>query len=405
MNKDSILFALNSLRARKLRSWLTMLGIFIGIAAVVALIGLGEGLRTTVVSQFGFLGSDILSVQASGIDFAGPPGQAVSNPLKTELGDKIERVRGVEAAIDRYIETGALEFNDQQHINVITSVPEGEQRKIFQEMLNLKAKTGRLLEDHDDRRILLGHDYSDDDVFAKPVEEGNRIVVNDREFEVVGILEKKGSFIYDHSAFINEDVLLDMFDSNVDIIAVKVKDATDIDDVTLEIEQLLRKERDVKEGEEDFRVDSPKGLLESLNSTLFTVQLFVSIIAAISLLVGGIGITNTMYTAVLERTREIGIMKSVGAKKSTIFTLFFVEAGLLGMVGGLIGILLGLIMAYGLAGVGRAVLGSELIQADVSIFLIIGSLAFSFFLGTVAGVLPAFQASRLQPVDALRERK
>ena len=108
MNKDYILFAFNNLRSRKLRSWLTMLGIFIGIAAVVALIGLGEGLRTAVLSQFGFLGSDVLTVQASGIQFAGPPGQAVSTPLSDDLTDKIEHIRGVDAAINRHIESGAI---------------------------------------------------------------------------------------------------------------------------------------------------------------------------------------------------------------------------------------------------------------------------------------------------------
>src|SRR3989344_9600237 len=111
---DYLLFVLNSLKSRKLRSWLTMLGIFIGIAAVVALIGLGEGLRTAVVSQFGFLGSDVLTVQASGVDFAGPPGQAVSNPLDESLAKKIERVQGVDVAFNRQLESAALEFNDRQ---------------------------------------------------------------------------------------------------------------------------------------------------------------------------------------------------------------------------------------------------------------------------------------------------
>ncbi|HLC19408.1 MAG TPA: FtsX-like permease family protein, partial [Candidatus Nanoarchaeia archaeon] len=169
-----------------------------------------------------------------------------------------------------------------------------------------------------------------------------------------------------------------------------------------DIEQLLRKERDVKEGEEDFTVESPQSILESLDSTLFAVQLFVSIIAAISLFVGGIGIMNTMYTSVVERTRQIGIMKSVGAKNSTIFSLFFLESGLLGAAGGIIGIVLGLIMAYGLAAFGRLVLGTELIQAQVSWTLILGALLFSFVLGTLSGLLPAVQASRMQPVEALR---
>ncbi|MBS3139055.1 ABC transporter permease [Candidatus Woesearchaeota archaeon] len=344
--------------------------IFIGIASVVALIGLGEGLRTAITSQFGFLGSDVLTVQAAGIAFAGPPGQAVSKPLDDDLAKKIGRIRGVDVAFNRQIESAAMEFNDQQQIIIVGSVPVGENRKIFERMVNLQAADGRLLAENDDRRVLLGSDFGSDEQFGKRVVVGTRVLIKNEVFEVAGILKEKGSFIFDQSAFLNEDV---------------------IDDIL-----------DVKEGEEDFTVESPQSILESLDSTLFAVQLFVSIIAAISLFVGGIGIMNTMYTSVVERTRQIGIMKSVGAKNSTIFTLFFLESGLLGAAGGIIGIVLGLIMAYGLAAFGRLVLGTELIQAQVSWTLILGALLFSFVLGTLSGLLPAVQASRMQPVEALR---
>ena len=132
------------------------------------------------------------------------------------------------------------------------------------------------------------------------------------------------------------------------------------------------------------------------------VQLFVHIIAGISIVVGGIGIMNTMYTSVLERTKEIAIMKSLGARNSTIFTIFLFESGFLGVVGGTVGLILGLSMAYGLAAIGKAILGSELIQAEVSLGLIIFALSFSFIVGVSAGLLPAYQASKKHPVDSLR---
>ena len=135
---------------------------------------------------------------------------------------------------------------------------------------------------------------------------------------------------------------------------------------------------------------------------MFAVQLFVYIIASISLIVGGIGIMTTMFTSVVERTKEIGIMKSIGARNNTIFVLFFIESGFLGMVGGIIGIILGASAAYGLASAGSALLGSNLIQAHLSLSVIIGSLIFSFILGSVFGTLPAHKASRMHPVDALR---
>ncbi len=412
MIRDYFRIATLNLRKRKLRSWLTMIGIFIGVAAVISLIGLGEGLRTAISSQFGFLGSDILSIQASGLNYAGSPGSGVIDPLDNKLVDKIERIRGVESAYNRYIEIATFEFKDAQTFGPITTIPEGVDRKTFERLLNLETMEGRMLTDTDNRRVLLGYNYAkqvvfgEDNVFKKGIHAGDKLYINDEQFEVVGVLEKSGNFMFDGAAFLNENVFLDMFgdDGTTDIIAVKVEDENKVEMVKESIEKLLRKERNVKKGEEDFVVQSPQKILETLNSTLFAVQLFVYIIAGISIVVGGIGIMNTMYTAVLERTKEIGIMKAIGAKNSTIFTLFFIESGFLGMVGGLIGIALGMVLAYGLATVGKLALGSELIQVHIPFYLVLGALTGSFMLGTFFGVIPATQASKLQPVDALRSK-
>ncbi len=404
---DQFRLAVDGLKRRRLRSWLTMLGIFIGIAAVVSLIGLGEGLRNAITSQFDFLSADILSVEAQGLALAGPPGTGTATPLTDDLAAKIEKVSGVEAAINRYMESGTLEFNDRQQIGIAISMPDGDHRRIIETMLNVEAEDGRLLKDGDKRKLVLGSRFGQDEMFGKGVKAGDRVLLSGISYEVVGIMKRKGNFFMDAAVLANENVMLDDFgdDGTVAIIGVKVKDPSEAGRIKEDIEKLLRKERDVKEGEEDFSVSSPEATLAQLNSTLFAVQLFVYIIAIISLLVGGIGIMNTMYTAVIERTKEIGVMKSIGAKNSSVFTLFFIESGLLGAVGGLIGIALGLIFAYGLAALGRAALGVGLIQAKVSLGLIIGALLFSFVIGTIAGVLPALQASKLQPVEALRSVK
>lgn len=408
MLKDYAIFSLKNLRSRRLRSWLTMIGIFIGIAAVVSLIGLGEGLRLAITSQFGFLGPDVLGVQASGLAFAGPPGSAVSRPLSDDLTDKIKKLNGVEAAFNRYIESSTLEFNDRQSIGIAGSVPEGENRKKFETMLNLAAEEGRLLKEGDAKKIVLGNDFKKDDIFGKKVKVGDRILVNGILFEVVGILEKKGSFIFDRIVMVNEKSMIDILGidkKKVGVIAVKVKDQSKISQIKEDLEKLLRNERNVKRGEEDFQVQSPQQTLEALNSTLFAVQLFVYIIAAISLAVGGIGIMNTMYTSVLERTKEIGVMKSIGAKNSAIFTIFFIESGFLGIIGGIIGLIIGMSLAYGISAAGRIALGSDLIQANVPLWLVILALSISFLLGSLFGVLPAYQASKLNPVDSLRATK
>lgn len=408
MLKDYFIYSVRNLRHRGLRSWLTMIGIFIGIAAVVSLIGLGEGLRVAIGSQFGFLGPDILSVQASGLAFAGPPGTAVVEPLNDKLADKISKINGVEAAFNRYIESVAMEFNDRQEIRFAASVPEGESRKIFETMVNLKAEKGRLLKEGDSKKAVLGNNFKEDSAFGKGVKVGDKILIKGIYFEVVGILEKKGSFIFDNNMLVNEQTIIDVIGaekSKVNVIAVKVDDTSRLNEIKDGIEKLLRKERNAEKGEENFQVQSPQQILGTLNSALFAVQLFVYIIAGISLAVGGIGIMNTMYTSVLERTKEIGVMKSIGARNSAIFTIFFIESGLLGMVGGVIGITLGLIFAFGLSAIGRIALGSSLIQASVSPLLVFGALLFSFAFGTAFGVLPAYQASRLSPVDSLRSAK
>lgn len=404
---DFFSYSIENLRHRKLRSWLTMIGIFIGIAAVVALIGLGEGLRGAITGQFGFLGPDVLAIQASGINFVGPPGQAVVNPLTDDLANKIESIPGVDIAINRFIESGELEFNDKQDIVIGWSVPGGKDRNAFEDMINLRVRKGRLLKDSDKFKVIIGDSFTKEDRFGKPIGVGNKILFKNKKFDVVGIIEKKGSFIFDSAVVINEDVLVDEFrdDNEVNAIAVKVKDIKTINNVKRDIEHLLRQERSVKEGEEDFTVDSPQNALQTLDQTLFGVQLFISIIAFVAIIVGGIGITNTMYTSVLERTKEIGIMKSIGAKNGMIFTLFFIESGFLGFVGGLIGITIGFVLSNLLAFIGRKALGSELIRSEIGFGLVFGALLFSVIVGLMAGVIPAYLASKKNPVDALRYAK
>ena len=405
MIQDYIRLAFLNLSTRRLRSWLTMIGIFIGIAAVVSLIGLGEGLSTAIRSQFGFLGSDMLAVQASGISYAGPPGTGAVTPLSDTLVDKIRRIPGVKAAFNRDIRSAEMVFNDNQQFAYIASVPTGSNRKVFDTMLNLKTIDGRLLRDGDTTSVVLGNSFSDSGIFGKVIKAGDVVRINNEAFHVVGILARKGTFTIDHAVLMNQDEFNKVFNNpgTADIIAIQVKNPDQIEQVKQDVEKLLRKERDVKKGEENFQVQTPQSIVDTLNSTLFAVQLFVYIIAGISIVVGGIGIMNTMYTSVLERTRSIGIMKAIGARNSVVFTLFFLESGFLGLVGGIIGVALGLSLAYGLAYVGRIALGARLIQATISPILVFGSLIFSFGLGTLFGVLPAIQASRMQPVEALRK--
>ena len=407
MIKDYFIFSIKNLRNRRLRSWLTMIGIVIGITAVVSLIGMGQGLKMAILSQFGSLGTDKLAVQASG--GFGPPGTAVVNPLTKDNLEKISKVNGVNLAAGRLIRGGKLEHDSKAAFGYAASMADGEARKLMESAMNLKAEKGRLLKDGDTKKVMLGSNLGKDNAgLGKQIVVGSKVLIQGSEFEVIGIMKKQGSLIFDNIVLMNEDDLrktLGISNDKYDIIVIQIQNNADILSVQENIEKLMRKERGVKKGEEDFTVQTPQAILSQVNSTLFAVQLFVYIIAGISIVVGGIGIMNTMFTSVLERTKEIGIMKSVGARNSSIFSLFFIESGLIGSIGGIIGAVLGTLMSWGLAYAGRLALGVDLIQSEVSIWLVIGSVTGSFFMGSIFGLIPAIHASELNPVDALRHTK
>jgi len=201
----------------------------------------------------------------------------------------------------------------------------------------------------------------------------------------------------------NEDSLRDLMDygDDVDLIAVKVRSEDVIERTKEDIEKLLRKRRDVDLGEEDFEVSTPEAMMETVNDVLGGVQAFIVIIASISILVGALGIVNTMTTSVLERRKEIGIMKAIGGTNYQVFMQFFFESGMLGLLGGLVGVVLGtLVSTVGILGINSAI-GAELSPA-FDFILISGALFGSFVVGAIAGVVPAMNAARQDPVEALR---
>ena len=161
-------------------------------------------------------------------------------------------------------------------------------------------------------------------------------------------------------------------------------------------------DRNLREGEEDFSIQTPQQSIKTVNTVLDSVNIVIAGIAGISLLVGAIGITNTMYTSVLERKKEIGIMKSVGAKNSDIITLFLAESALLGLIGGIIGVIIGLSLAFAAAGAASSALGGLDFKISLNFPFLIFAALFSVVIGGISGVFPAIQASKLNPVEALR---
>jgi len=272
------------------------------------------------------------------------------------------------------------------------------------EIQSLKVKEGRDLRDNDKFSAIIGIGFIDKELLGKNLKLRDKIKISEKEFTIVGILEKTGDPGRDRSIFIPQETLREVFNEpdKIDTLLVKVANVENIQIIAEKIKTDLRRFRNVKKGDEDFDVETPEQLLGSFGDIINIVQSVLIGIAAISLLVGGIGIANTMYTAVVERTKEIGIMKSVGAQNKDIMLIFIIESGLLGLIGGLIGIVLGFSLSNGVELIAKKVLGINLIEAYFSYSLFFGALLFSFIIGALFGLLPAKQAAKLQPVEALR---
>ena len=405
MIKEYFFLAFGNLRHRGLRSWLTILGILIGIAAVVSLISMGQGLQTAITGQFGSLSVDTLTIQNKGTGF-GPPGSTVIKKLNDHDVDLIESVSGVDLVVTRIIRVVSIEYNGISGFGYIGDIPNDNEKKDFvYNSFSFKAEEGRLLDGNDRGKILLGNNFLNNNDFGKDFAVGKKVKINGKSFEVVGILEQSSTFQLNSAIFTTTEDIKDLLGINneYDLIVAQVKDKNQIQTVSDEIERKLMNDRHEKEGEETFSVQTPIQSLQSVNVILNIINLIVVGIAAISLIVGGIGIANTMYTSVLERTKEIGIMKAIGAKNRDILSIFLIESGLLGLVGGIVGALIGLGGAFFASGLANQAIGSDLFKVSISYPLIFGSVAFSFFVGVMSGIFPAVQASKLNVVDALRK--
>jgi len=405
MIADFFKISLNNLKRRKLRSWLTMLGIFIGIAAVVSLISLGQGLQTAVTSQFSSLSTDKLTIQNSGTGF-GPPGSTAVTKLNEHDVKIIESVSGVEFVIPRLIRNGQVEYNRNAQYKYIGSLPEDKKlADVIYKSGGLEPEKGRLLLPGDSGKVILGSDVITKDSFGKVIETGKSIVIQGKSFQVIGILKKASSFELNQVVImLDSDIrnLLDVPKGETDLIIAQVKNPDEIAKVADDIEKAMRKDRGEKIGEEDFSVQTPLEAISSVNTILTSINIVVIGIAMISLIVGGIGIANTMYTSVLERKKEIGTMKAIGARNSDVLLIFLIESGLLGLAGGFIGVLLGVGISLGVASVANSAFGSEIIKLNISTGLLLFAFGFSFLIGILSGAVPSYQASKLKPVDALR---
>ncbi len=401
--KDYFSLGLNNLKRRKLRSWLTMIGIFIGIAAVVALISLGQGLQTSIEEQFEIMGANKLIVMPG--RGMGLMSLAAAQKLTSEDLESVRKTKGVDIAAEFIYGASLVEFGDEAKQTLIVGLPTDETAEIMKEMQGFEAEKGRDLKEGDKEKVSIGYLIAKEDgFFEKAVDLRDKLVIQGRDFRVVGIMKQIGNPQDDTQIYMPIDAAREILgkEDEIDMIYVQIKPGFEPSGVAENIEKELRDSRNEKEGEETFSVQTFEQLLETFSKVFGVIQAVLVGIAAISLLVGGIGIMNTMYTAVLERTKEIGTMKAVGAKNSDILYIFLFESGLLGLVGGGIGIGIGMGLAKATEYIAATMLGTPLLKASFPLSLIVGALAFSFFIGAASGIFPAMQAARLKPADALR---
>ena len=398
MISDYFSLAFKNLKHRGIRSWLTLLGILIGVATVITLISLGGTLKAAVSEQFGLADTQLITINAGGVSYTSI-GTGV-NPLTLQDVKAIDNLGSVKEAVGKYTRTIQFEYNGHNEFESLQSIPSGEGKDIIYEEINSEIYLGRLFKDSDSGKVILGYNYySDKEKWGRQIVPGKKVTINGEEFEVIGILEKGTS---NNQIFMEESnmkKLLGLGDE-VDSIIAQPVDKNEMNKTKTDIEKLLRRIRDVKEND-DFTVSTPEATLQTINKIINSIQIFIIIIASISIFIGVIGIVNTMTTSVLERRKDIGIMKSIGARNEQIFLQFLIESGMLGLIGGLIGILLGTLV--GVAGVKilNAFLSTDL-KPVISIFVIIYSLIGSFIIGAIAGIIPALSAAKQNPVEALK---
>ncbi|MFQ6136496.1 MAG: ABC transporter permease [Candidatus Hydrothermarchaeales archaeon] len=396
MLSEYISFAIKDLKAEKLRSWLTIVGVVIGITLVVTMISLGEGVRIAVLQQLRMLGTDLVMV------FPGEETTAfvgLLGGMQLTKGDVevVQSVPGVELVVPMFTKSVIVEYKGEKRPVLVCGHPPDETQEMLRYSQGWRLHTGRWLS-RDEHGILLGYTLAKDGFDREMVLNG-KVSIDGKKFKIVGVVDKMGERTTDSIAHIPIDVFRELTGEKeaVASIMAQVSEGSDIDRVAEKIKVKLEKRR----GVEDFTVITNKKAIATVGNVIGIIELALIGIAAIAIVVGSLGIMNTVYTSVHERTNEIGIMKAVGARNLDIMSIFLIESGIIGLVGGAIGISFGAGLAKGIEVVAHQS-GFRMLQASITPQLILVSLGISFVIGCISGVFPARQAAKLNPVDALR---
>jgi len=400
IGKEEIKYSLRNLSHRKMRSFLTVLSIFVGITTIFIFVSYGIGLQSYVNDFVTETTADKLTIMPRG---AGPPGLDDTFALTESDLRAIQQTSGVYEASGNYIKTAEIKKGDQKIYSFVIGYD--PKTPIIWEMFgNLGLYKGRWLKSGDNRKVILGYNYHiKDRIFKKPLDINDKIEIQGEDYRIVSFYDEVGNPQDDSQVYMTNDELFDLFEGDVkgyNMIVARV-DITKIDNIIERVEKRLRNSRDLEKGKEDFFVQSWNDLLETYSQVLNGISAFVIIIALFAMVVSAINTANTMITSVLERTREIGIMKAVGATNSGIFNIFLFESGFLGFVAGVAGVLFGYIITSGTDAALKAS-GWGFLTPFYSTSMFIGLIVFATLTGAISGAWPAIKASRINPVEALR---
>ena len=394
--KESLKMALQNIKDRKLRSILTTLGIVIGISAVISLISVGQGTTQFITGQLSGLGANKLLIGAEQRgSFTGPP----SSPqqLKSKDLDQIRAVRGVELATPLLVKTLPVEFRGETAVISLFGIESASASKVFIDIQGFDLAEGRFPNTGEKNFILLGP-ITAQKIFSKEIVLGNKLTIEGQDFKVIGIFKETGQQSNDQGAVIDIDTLRQITNSSdqTSFMLAKVSNIDNIDQIAQNIQSIL----DKNHGEKTFGVTTTQQLIESISSVFTALSVILAGIAGIALIVAGIGIANTMFISVVERTRIIGIMKAIGATRGNVYEIFLMEAAWIGLIGGAIGDAIGIVLSQ-IVGIAAKNFGLGL-QTAVTPDLLIFGIGFSVIIAVIFGFLPARRASKLKPIEALR---
>ncbi|MFW5872035.1 MAG: ABC transporter permease [bacterium] len=398
ISKENMQYSLKNLWIRKSRSFLTILSIFLGIATIFIFVSFGLGLYSYVeeIAEGGY--ADKFIVEGRGM---GAPGTSEVVLDESDL-DTVEGTLGVFEASGSYF--SAAKIQQDKTIKYVYAVGYNPKTDLMMESFNIGIEKGRKLDRDDNNKVVLGYNYMfDNKIFPGKLDLNENIEIDGEKFRIIGFMESIGNPSDDANIYMTEDTFKKTF-PDVDSYAMIVgrADIDEMDQTINRVEKTLRKDRGEEEGKETFTVASFSEQIEAIQSVLNIIVGFIILIALISVVVSAVNTANTMVTSVLERIREIGIIKSIGAKNIEIFNIFLFESSFLGLVAGIIGVILGWIVSS-ILGIVLDNLGWGFLSPQFSIELFVGCVLFATIVGAISGVAHAYNAAKRKPVDALRD--